>query len=104
MALTIYREVPTVIVTVAEAKNLSVGRLRGYLQAQYPDWEKRLALAGFIYNDPTHYEPRWALHEQRLRGVVAHLGIDIPTLLERAEAYWIRRDEEIAARLEQKRA
>jgi hypothetical protein len=33
--------------------------------------------------------------------VVEHLGIDMPELLERAEAYWIRRDEEIAARLEQ---
>jgi hypothetical protein len=62
VSLTIYREV-TEIVTVAEAKNLSVGRLRGYLQVQYPDWEKRPALAGFIYlvgsrNDPMHHEPR----------------------------------------------
>ena len=89
--LQVYQE-RTEVTVVGERANLSVGRLRLYVQAHLPDW-KDTAAAEFVW-EPSHYESRYAISAQALRGVLDTLGVDLATLLDGASEWWRLRDEQ----------
>jgi hypothetical protein len=91
--LQVYREI-TQIVVVGERDNLSVGRLRLFVQMSLPNWKDTVA-APFIWNDPTQWEPDDAVSEHLLRGVLVAMNIDMETLLDRASKWWRERDERL---------
>lgn len=97
MKLEVYREITTVIV-VASADNLSVDRLRSYLQRVVPNWE-RSGAASFIFHDPDQWESKSAISENKLADAAATLGCDIAEMVRRASAHWSEHDAKMAARL-----
>jgi hypothetical protein len=91
--LQVYREEMKIVV-VGERDNLSVGRLRLFVQMSLPNW-KDTSAASFVWNDPTQWESSAAVPESRLRGTCEAMGVNIETLLDRASAWWRERDERL---------
>lgn len=94
---TIYREV-TQVVDVATSDVLSRSRLRLYVARELGEAWKTSVAAPVIWDDPrTSVALRAVMSERDAKLLAEALGIDIPTLVARAEAHWRAHDEKLRA-------
>lgn len=97
MGITVYREVHDVV-EVASSDVLSRGRLRLYVQHVLGEAWKTSVAADVIWHDPANDKSRYAMEECEAKLLAEAVGVDVPTLVARAEAHWREHDARFLGR------